>query len=233
MSKLVYALSKDGKSYKMVGMKRIPEDEDILEIPEKHDGLPVVEIGKDAFENGLWTYEGKISKLHNIKKVILPDGLKIIGKYAFMDCIDLKEIVIPDSVTKIDKGAFINCCSLETIKFSKKMKEISDHTCCRCSSLKQVEIPDNIKIIGKWAFTGDSAMTGFPGGAEKFRAKSTVISIPASVIKIGKIAFANFTDLTINVYGHKNKPSEWDDDWCHDPYSNINIRGSVKVNWNC
>jgi hypothetical protein len=247
MSKLIYKLSKDGKSYKVTGMEKIPYEVeydafdgkkhthhsyrfdigDTLEIPQMHNGLPVIEITKDAFANDVFTISGKIFKSHNIKKVILPNGFKIIGKYAFIKCVNLKEIIIPNSVTKVDKGAFMGCYNLEAIKFSEKMKEISEHTCCGCNTLKEISIPSSIKSIGQYAFNG---MTGVPD-AHKFRAESTYVAIPSSVIKIGLRAFGNYKNLTIDVCGHETKPDGWDEEWCYGTkYSNID--GVVKVNWN-
>lgn len=41
-------------------------------------------------------------------RVVIPDCVDCVGKYAFMDCY-LDEIVIPESVTRIENGAFYNC----------------------------------------------------------------------------------------------------------------------------
>lgn len=48
----------------------------------------------------------------NLKNVIMPDMLEIIGNYAFADCTSLEELTIPSSVTSIGYGAFANCPNL-------------------------------------------------------------------------------------------------------------------------
>lgn len=48
----------------------------------------------------------------NITEVILPDGLKTIGRYAFQECSSLEKIDIPESVTYIDSMAFYKCAGL-------------------------------------------------------------------------------------------------------------------------
>lgn len=46
------------------------------------------------------------------KKVIIPDGIEIIDKYAFYDCHNIILIHIPKSVRLIDGRAFENCPDL-------------------------------------------------------------------------------------------------------------------------
>ena len=40
---------------------------------------------------------------------IIPDGVTVIKRGAFMNCSKLKSIVIPDSVKKIGEDAFKDC----------------------------------------------------------------------------------------------------------------------------
>ena len=69
----------------------------VLEIPSELGGLPVVAIGDNAFENA------------SVSSVILPDGMREIGWFAFSGCRDLQNITLPASVEKIEYGAFENC----------------------------------------------------------------------------------------------------------------------------
>ena len=50
--------------------------------------------------------------LCDLKEIILPDGLEVIGKDAFGFCSSLKEVTVPASVTRIDEYAFYSCTSL-------------------------------------------------------------------------------------------------------------------------
>ena len=47
----------------------------------------------------------------------IPDGVSVIGTYAFTDCKTLTSITIPNSVIKIGRRAFQNCTALTTIYF--------------------------------------------------------------------------------------------------------------------
>lgn len=61
-------------------------------------------IGPYAFRN-----------CQNLKRVVLPNGIKEICKSAFNNCTNLKEIVLPYSLENIGYAAFLSCDSLEEI----------------------------------------------------------------------------------------------------------------------
>lgn len=52
-----------------------------------------------------------------IKKIIIPEGVTTINKYAFAYLTELTEIVLPSTLTKIGVGAFEGCNKLKTISF--------------------------------------------------------------------------------------------------------------------
>ncbi len=106
---LEYTISNDGKYYILDGIGTCKDTEII--IPPTYNGLPVEAIGERAFENCL-----------DITKVVIPDGVKRIGKIgsgatsSFRNCENLTEIVIPDSVSYIGamagESAFYGCKKL-------------------------------------------------------------------------------------------------------------------------
>ena len=90
-------------------------------------------IGKDAFYGSnvaeVIFQEGvtKIDSLafyecKSLKKVVLPNSLRIIGDSAFAECESLTEIDIPDEVKEIKDGVFDNCSSLKRISLSAKLE---------------------------------------------------------------------------------------------------------------
>ncbi len=72
----------------------------ILRIPATLDGYPVVAIGERVFEN------------KDIAAVVLPDGMREIGWFAFYGCANLSNITIPASVTNIGYAVFDGCSDL-------------------------------------------------------------------------------------------------------------------------
>lgn len=72
----------------------------ILRIPQALDGYPVVAIGERVFEN------------KDIAAVVLPEGLREIGWFAFYGCAGLSNVTIPASVTSIGYAVFDGCVDL-------------------------------------------------------------------------------------------------------------------------
>jgi hypothetical protein len=64
-------------------------------------------------------------------EVVIPEGIKTIGMWAFAHCCNLTKITIPDTVTSIGQFAF-----------------------SRCSGLKNLTLPKSVTNIGKYAFYG-------------------------------------------------------------------------------
>ena len=72
-------------------------------IPDTINGRAVTRIGDHAFNSG------------SLTSVTIPDGVTIIGNYAFQYCTSLASVTIPDSVTSIGNNAFSYCTSLSVI----------------------------------------------------------------------------------------------------------------------
>ncbi|MBO4886451.1 MAG: leucine-rich repeat protein, partial [Clostridia bacterium] len=69
---------------------------------------------------------------NDVTMLVIPDGVTVIGDYAFDDCTSLTSVAIPDGVTSIGYRAFWNC-----------------------GSLTNISIPDSVTSIGQYAFGGD------------------------------------------------------------------------------
>jgi len=73
----------------------------------------------------------------NTSNYTIPEGVRVIGSYAFSDCSDLTSINYPKSLREIGKRAFHNC------------------------GFKKVVIPDYIERIGEYAFSENYDLTEF------------------------------------------------------------------------
>ena len=111
-----------------------------------------------------------------LKNVKIPSNVKVIGEFAFKNCLNLESIEIPDSVEVICNNAFEDCFFLKSVQISKNIKEISNNCFLGCKSLENIDIPNGVTRIGIGAF------------ADCISLKK--VNIPKSVKVIKKYAFS-------------------------------------------
>lgn len=115
--------------------------------------------------------------IENIKKIVVSDGLTLVGGYAFYKHESLEEVQLPEGLHYIGEGAFELCSSLKTVSLPNTVTFIGADAFSGCS-LTQLVIPDSVTAISEGAFS--SAFEGTPE-----------LVIPASVLTIGNNAFAD------------------------------------------
>ena len=89
----------------------------------------------------------------SLSYVHLPANLQSIGQDAFMGCYSLENIKIPDSVSVIDTLAFDDCMNLKKIVLPEKITSVKEGTFSICDNLTEVFFPKNLKTIEKDAFS--------------------------------------------------------------------------------
>ena len=186
------ALTEDGNG--VVIKKYTGKVTNTIRIPATIEGLPVREIGKEAF---IWA--GTVSDSMGLIKtavpfaVVLPQGLIKIGDYAFAE-IALTSVVIPDSVTEIGSSAFANYEFYTRVGSFKPPNPL----------LTSVTLPKGLAKVGSGAFSGNSALKTvvIPEGCSVIGEKMferctaiTAITIPKSITSIPSNAFAHCTGL--------------------------------------
>ncbi len=130
--------------------------------------------------------ERAFEKCKGFDTVIIPDGVRSIGGYAFWECVYLTSLTIPSSVTSIGKSAFSGCSGLTSLAIPGSVTSIGDYAFWGCSGLTSLTIPSSVTSIGDDAFSGCSGLTS--------------LTIPSSVTSIGDNAFLGCSGLTsINV----------------------------------
>lgn len=80
--------------------------------------------------------------------VIVPDGVKAIGNYAFRRCQKICSVQLPDSVTKIGDYAFQDCTALEQINIPAAVESIGAEAFRNCRQLQKVTFAGNPEEIG-------------------------------------------------------------------------------------
>ena len=142
-----------------------------------NDILRVI-INEGVKSVGRWAFQGCKSLI----SVTIPDGVTSIGEWTFGYCYRLTSITIPDSVTRIGNDAFYWCFKLTSITIPDSVTNIGTSTFGGCKSLTSVTIPDSVTSIGDYAFTNCTSLTS--------------VSIPDSVTSINRDAFRGCTSLT-------------------------------------
>lgn len=80
-----------------------------LVIPATLGGVPVTAIDQNAFRDN-----------SSLKTVVLPEGIEVIGDYAFYACTDLVNITLPSSLKTIGERAFFLVCQPPIYRASRQ-----------------------------------------------------------------------------------------------------------------
>jgi len=170
----------DGKSVVIMGYLG---KNTTINIPPQIQEMPVIGIGKDAFNN------------KNLTGVTIPDSVVSIGQAAFAFN-KITSITIPNSVTTIERGAFSNN-QINSAIISNNLTSININV-FRNNQLTSVTIPNRVTSIGGSSFL-DNKLTSVTlgnnittiGDYAFSNNQLTSVNIPNSVTSIGKSAFSN------------------------------------------
>ena len=136
-------------------------------------------------------------------ELVIPEGVKTIGRNAFESCINLTNISIPNSVSSIGMGAFLGCDEiieveggvryvdkwaieadgdLDSVSLRNDTAGIADNAFSSCHNLASIVIPDSVTSIGDSAFFNCLRLE--------------ITKLPDSLVTIGDRAFDNCRGLT-------------------------------------
>jgi len=166
-----------------------------VKVPDIIEGMPVKEIGREAF-HGLDTakvtsvilpqgltkiWERAFIYQVNLISVVIPNTVTEIGNEAFRQCSVLKSVDIPDSVTTLGKYAFYQT-GIEKFTLGKGITVIPDDLFYGCKLQSAVVIPEGVTEIGDMAFGGNYSFTS--------------LTLPSTIKKIASGAFLSCGSLT-------------------------------------
>ena len=93
-------------------------------IPEQIDGKKVVELSANLF-----------CDRQELKTVIIPEGVEVIGDYVFYNCPNLKTVILPESLKEIGQAVFNGCTALEEITIPENVSKIGKNVFAGCVNL--------------------------------------------------------------------------------------------------
>jgi len=185
-----------------------PQAEDTESATEESEGeVTYVEGTKEDFNlQELDNNELAITKyLGDAEYLIIPDnisGREIVEVSGFHDKDNLKGVVIPDTVRIIGNSAFISCSNLESVTLGNNVETIGESAFINCDSLTNVNLPDSITYIGEMAFDVSSIEELYiPIGLSEIKAGAfangnfSTVTIPENIKIIGRQSFGANDEL--------------------------------------
>lgn len=217
-----YEVNGDGT----IEITRLPNDcfnTGIADIPTTIDGQKVTALDKELFVSGLSevTVPGTVAEIPDylfrldnqgsdgLKKVVLEDGVKKIGRESIAFQVGLSSLTLSNALTEIGGSAFQGCTALARIDLPSSLTTIGG-SAFMSSGLTAVVLPDSVREVGAQAFrncsklqsvTLSSGMTTIPKRLFQECEKLTTVTIPASITKIEEDAFDGCDSLTTVYYG--------------------------------
>ena len=187
----------------------------IVEIPAS---LALTDIGQFAFSNFDYVLKGEGDEISEedptatkqwflgedtVEVVVIPEGVKTIGPYAFAGLTALTKVVLPSTLERIDFGAFYGCTSLTEVVGIENVKFINQSAFENCSLRGNLQLTKAVAIANR-AFAGNVRLAGIvlgadvqSVGAQAFAMNSSLetVTIAAPIIKLGQYAFDNCKSL--------------------------------------
>ena len=111
-----------------------------IAIPETYNGLPVTEIGYDAF-NGC----------SSLETVSIPSSISVVQSGAFEGCRNLSDIAFSEDITIISSETFKNCINLTNFTIPSSVTEIGNRA-FENSGLVEIDIPENVETMAANVF---------------------------------------------------------------------------------
>ena len=138
-----YGLNEEGNGIVITGYKGA---DDKVTIPAKIENIAVVEIGEYAFRGRSRERDAPMPG-DDITSVVIPDGVRKIGRGAFSDCRNLTDVTLPDTVEEIREVAFRGCTSLQTANIPASLRLMGLNAFYRDGELVNLKIPTEMTAI--------------------------------------------------------------------------------------
>lgn len=145
---------------------------------------PLTQIGKYAF-----------SQCENLQSIVIPDEIKVIGERAFQCCTSLKCVTFGKGVTSVGIHAFYDCslddlyitdlatwCNIDFEDQIARPESVNTYVNSEIVTGKDLIIPEGVTIIKDYTLLGGCGATN--------------VSLPYSVVEIGKMGLASCNNIT-------------------------------------
>lgn len=111
-----------------------------------------IQFGEKVDFSNVTRANGMFMNQSEIRELVLPDSLQLIGANMFYSCSKLRTVHIPEGVTAIGTDAFQFCTRLSAITLPETVTQIGSHAFGWCENLWTFQLPEKIEKIEENAF---------------------------------------------------------------------------------
>lgn len=95
---------------------------------------------------------------NSLTEAVLEDGITVVPDQLFNYDVRLRKVTLPDGIKVIERAAFYsNAISEETFRFPAQLDSIG-FTAFFKTNFVSLVLPDNLRVIGDWAFASGNAL---------------------------------------------------------------------------
>lgn len=148
-----------------------------------------------------------------LQDVILPDGIKEIGQFAFARS-TVTKLVLPEGVSSIGYGAFYHCDNLTEVELPETIENVEPNAFAYTPWVQDfMENGESDFLISGdvlVAYRGSSSIVNIPEGvrviaAQVFSGHQEIreVVLPDTLLVVGEAAFENCSDLSVVICGEQ------------------------------
>lgn len=149
---------------------------------------------------------GAFNACAKVNTINLPDGLEVIGSFAFKS-LNIESLIIPDSVVEVGEFAFQNNYNLKKVKMGSGLKKLNLGLFYYCNSLTEISLPEYLEEIGPSVFHRSNikevdlpeTVTTIGDQAFFYSYNMDRIYIPKTVVNIGEVPLHGAADPDASV----------------------------------
>lgn len=120
-------------------------------IPEFAYMFPIVD-GTLNLPEGITCVYAAYRGESSLRRLDLPEGLRVVGDSSFSCCVNLESVRMPSSLRGIQEHAFSSCQKLSSLEFPDSLEEIGECAFAHCEALESVKMPAGRLSIAENAF---------------------------------------------------------------------------------
>ena len=146
------------KTVKSIGAGKYTKADNIMSYDISSDNPYLCSSDGIVYTKDMTTLVRIPSYYNASKEVVIPDGVKIIGRGACFGLNNIQKITLPDSLEIIGEDSFRLSCKLSSMELPEGLLIIGPTAFADCIALEDINIPDSVEQIGYKAFDWTEAI---------------------------------------------------------------------------